>query len=150
MAVMGVGHQMEKGQVTGEKNFMPRQKGDDVSPGMSGPRKVEFDDVAADVEDQVVFKGDAWRRQLAHLGAVGYALLFRPRPWGCGHSPQDFLTAVWMAQNLRRQEELVSGYVVAVVMRVNQLRDRLAARGLLGCCKERFGLQRKSQSIQGH
>jgi len=55
-----------------------------------------------------------------------------------------------VAQNLRRQEELVAGHMVAVVVRVDQLGDGLAARGLLGSGKERFGLQRKAKSIQRH
>src|SRR4029077_20668436 len=55
-----------------------------------------------------------------------------------------------MAQNLRGEKELVPGYVVAVVMRVDQLGEWLAGGGLLGCGNECFGLEWKSQSIQGH
>src|ERR1700722_19914541 len=53
-----------------------------------------------------------------------------------------------MARNLRGQKELIAGHMIPVMMAVNQMADRLAAGGLLGCGHEGFALQRISQSVE--
>jgi len=69
---------MEKSQVAGEKDLVLWQIGRDVSPSVSGPGEVEFDDVVANVVGEVVFERDARRRELAHFGSIGQAFLFGP------------------------------------------------------------------------
>src|SRR5580704_8038495 len=53
-----------------------------------------------------------------------------------------------MARYLRWEKELIASHMIAVMMAVDQMADRLAAGGLLGCGDESFALQRISQRIE--
>jgi hypothetical protein len=138
-----------EGDVAGEQNLVLRDVDDQIAVRVCGSEELHFDRCVSVVVDHFPFDRRRRRDHLPVFGPVGPAITLIPFRGRGRDRLENFVPAVWMADDFNRRKKLIAIHVIAVMVRVDQATEGLVAGCLAGRGEKGLGMERRSVRVDG-